>query len=88
MGVGTGKEETMTLRLNGNLQIENLGQYPAEWVEALRQSLARGSEVTPDPKRKHLYELQSNGLRFYIDVLPSGRKIVLLAAWPTGPAQT
>lgn len=78
----------MTLKLNGNLQIENLGQYPAEWVETLRQSLARGSEVIPDPKRRRLYELQSYGLRFYIDVLPSGTRVALLAAWPTGSAKT
>lgn len=77
----------MTLKLNGNLKIENLHQYPDEWVEALRRALAQGAPVTPDPKRQRLYELVSGDKRFYIDVLPSGRKIVLLAAWPSPPAE-
>lgn len=77
----------MTLKLNGNLQIENLNRYPATLVEALRRALAEGAEVTPDPKRNRLYELESGDTRFYIDVLPSGRKIILLAAWPTRSAE-
>lgn len=72
----------MTLRLNGTLQIENLNHYPAGVVEELRQTLARGAEVTPDPKRRRLYELESDQTRFYIDLLPSGHKVILLAAWP------
>lgn len=77
----------MTLKLNGNLQIENLHDYPGEWVESLRRALARGVRVTPDPKRKRLFELESADKRFYIDVLPSGRKVVLLAAWPSSSAE-
>ena len=73
----------MTLKLNGNLQIENLHDYPSEWVETLRRALARGTTVTPDPKRKRIFELESGDRLYYIDVLPSGRKIVLLAAWPS-----
>lgn len=77
----------MTLRLNGNLQIENLSHCSEAWVQALRESLARGARVVPDPKRQTLYELQTGDKRFYFDLLPSRHKIILLAAWPTEPTR-
>jgi len=63
--------------------IQDLRNHPQEVVLALRQLLASGAKVTPDPKRPGFYEVESGSVVYYIyETMPSG-KILLLATWPT-----
>ena len=75
----------MTLRLNGNLQIENLRGYPEPVVQALRQLLRQGVPAVPDPKRVGFYEVRADGHGFYFHLWhPEGSKrehLLLLAHW-------
>jgi len=62
--------------------IQDLRNHPQEVVLALRQLLAGGAKVTPDPKRSGFYEVESGSVVYYIyESMPSG-KILLLATWP------
>ena len=72
----------MVLRLNGNLAIDNLWEYPADTVEQLRTLLAAGALAQADPHRDHFYEIENASRMFYIHVSPRGGKVMLLATWP------
>jgi hypothetical protein len=79
------------------IEIEDLLGHPAEMVEDLRAELSdcfpsaqslrveetECSKITSDPKRAGFYEVQSGGTTYYIHVIPSTGKVLLLAAWPT-----
>lgn len=78
----------MVLRMNGNLRIENLRNYPAETVESLRALLAAGTSAHPDPHRNNFYELVNGARVFYIHIPPVGGKVLLLATWPNEPSAT
>lgn len=71
----------MTLRLDGRLQIENLGNYPPETVEKLRALLAGGTEAQPDPRRKNFYDVHNCSQVFFIHISPASGKVMLLASW-------
>ncbi|MBI3662698.1 MAG: hypothetical protein HY234_06580 [Acidobacteria bacterium] len=71
----------MTIKLNGTPTIENLGKYPAESVEKLRQLLATGAPAKPDTHRKDFYELQNGGRVYWIHISPISGTVVLLAIW-------
>lgn len=71
----------MVLRLNGNLRIENLRNYPAETVAELRQLLVAGALAQADPHRANFYELENDARYFYIHLSPMGGKVLLLASW-------
>jgi hypothetical protein len=77
----------MILRLEGNLVIDNLRNYPPETVAKLRALLAAGAPATPDPHRKNFYDLENREHVFYIHVCPSGR-VLFLASWLKQRAET
>jgi hypothetical protein len=66
----------------GEVEIEDLMGHPPEMVEELRAELSDCARMTPDPKRAGFYEVQAAELTYYIHVIPSSRKVLLLAAWP------
>ncbi len=70
----------MTLRLQ-EVTIENVNGYPEGIVGGLQSALRTGVEVVPDPKRPNFYVVYSDGVRFYIDVLNSANRVILLGAW-------
>jgi type II secretory pathway predicted ATPase ExeA len=72
----------MVMKLEEELKIENPRNHSAESVEVLRQLLAGGVRVAPDPKRPDFYEVESRNDVYYIHVSPVSGKILLLAAWP------
>ena len=84
ISVGTsgrvGKEGVMTLRFQ-EVTVENVNGYPEGIVGGLQTALRAGVEVVPDPKRPNFYLVYSNGLRYYIDVLNSPNRVILLGAW-------
>ncbi len=71
----------MVLRLNQQLEIEDLRNHSAETVEKLRQLLASGAQAQPDPHRADFYELESHTQVFYIHISPINGKVMLLATW-------
>jgi hypothetical protein len=71
----------MTIKLNGMPTIENLGKYPAESVEKLRQLLATGAPANPDAHRKDFFELQNGKSVYWIHISPVNGHVVLLAIW-------
>ena len=71
----------MTIKLNETPVIENLGKYPAESVETLRQLLAKGAPAQPDSHRKDFYELQNGSRVYWIHISPVNGHVVLLAIW-------
>jgi len=85
----------MTLRINSNIEIENLRGYPEPIVETLQQLLTRsgGTLAEADPKRPGFYELAAANHAFYIYLCPARRgssgepkanKVILLAHWTPG----
>ena len=72
----------MPLRINKQLSIDNLNNYPTEVVEQLEALLTAGVEVRLDPKRKNFYELENAERVFYIHSSPVRGKVMLLATWP------
>ncbi|MGH9796215.1 MAG: hypothetical protein ACRD5G_15725 [Candidatus Acidiferrales bacterium] len=74
----------MTLRLQ-EVTIENVNGYPEGIVGGLHAALRSGVAVVPDPKRPNFYVVYSNGHRYYIDVLTSGNRVILLGAWQAQP---
>jgi len=74
----------MVLRLNGNLNIDNLRNYPAGVVDALRCLLAEGALASADPRHEHFFELEDASRVYYVYAAPERSKVFLLAAWPKG----
>jgi hypothetical protein len=73
----------MTLQFREHVEIENLANLSAELVASFQQALREGAEASPDPKRPRLYEVSWKGKCYYVDVLPSGQRLILLAVWDT-----
>jgi hypothetical protein len=71
----------MEMCLERELEIEDLRNHPREMVAQLRDVLAGGAAVTPDPKRLGFYEAKDRKYIFYIYVSPNTGKVLLLAAW-------
>lgn len=82
----------------GEIQIEDVLGHPPEMVEELRTELSGNfsplstpmpsgapacAQITPDPKRPGFYEVRMETFTYYIHVMPSSGKVLLLAAWPT-----
>ncbi len=72
----------MVLRLNQQLGIENLRNYPVETLEDLRRLLASDAPAKPDPRRENFYEVEGHSEVFYIHVSPINGKVILLGIWP------
>ena len=75
-------EKVMLPAIDSNIQIEDLRNHPEEMVTTLRDLLAGGATIIPDPRRSGFYEVESGSLVFYIYVSPASGKILLLATWP------
>lgn len=71
----------MVLQLTEELAIENLGNYSTETVDRLRELLATGVLAHVDPRRKNFYELEDDCQVFYVNLIPSKSKVLLLATW-------
>jgi hypothetical protein len=76
----------MVTTWNGDTQIEDLRNHPEETVMTLRDLLAGGAKIVPDPKRSGFYEVGSASLVYYIYVSPASGRITLLATWPSEDA--
>jgi hypothetical protein len=68
------------------IHIEDVRNHPAELLVTLRQLIAGGAKLTPDPKRSGFYEVESGSTVYYIYESPAMDKILLLATWPKEPA--
>ncbi|HWG59107.1 MAG TPA: hypothetical protein VN661_08685 [Candidatus Acidoferrales bacterium] len=77
MGIRTGRE----------MQIEDLRGHSAETILTLRSILAGGGKITPDLKRPGFYEVEGDSLIYWIHVVPSSGRVMLLATWPTSAGQ-
>jgi hypothetical protein len=71
----------MRLHFNGTLKIDNLGRFPSEIVDKLRELLAQGAEALPDPRRKGFYDVLNGNRVFFIHVSPVSGNVMLLASW-------
>lgn len=86
---------TMRTLTCGEIEIEDLLGHPAEMVAELRAGLLGSVQsfgphvskaacaIVPDPKRAGFYEVRAGMFTYYIDVIPSSGKVLLLAAWPS-----
>jgi hypothetical protein len=63
------------------LNIQDLGNHSVATVIELGILLAGPIDVTPDPKRKHFYEVEDRRTVYYVYVSPVSGTIFLLAAW-------
>lgn len=68
-----------------NVRIEDAGKHSPETLVKLQMILARGSKMTPDPKREHFYEVPAEPCVYYIHVSPVSGRISLLAVWGSRP---
>jgi hypothetical protein len=82
-GATGGLEETMVMCGSQNLQIEDLRNHPTETMMLLRDALASGADILPDPKRPGFYEMEADGRVYYFNVARPSGKILLLATWPS-----
>jgi hypothetical protein len=73
----------MVTCMESQICIENPRNHPAETVNALRNLLSGGTQVTPDPKRPNFYEVEDDSIVYYIHVFPTSGKVLLLATWPS-----
>jgi hypothetical protein len=71
----------MRMNFGEVLEIEDLGNHPAVTVIRLGFLLAGSVNVTPDPKRKGFYDVESGSTVYYIHVSPISATIFLIATW-------
>jgi len=71
----------MTIRIDGEIEIDNLRHYPVETVEKLRATLAAGADAHPDPRRRFFYDIHNCSQVFFIHISPISGKVMLLASW-------
>jgi hypothetical protein len=67
--------------LEREFEIEDLRHHSQELIGQLRDVLASGAAITPDPKRMGFYEVRHKEQTYYIYVSPGTGKVLLLAAW-------
>jgi hypothetical protein len=76
-----GLEEPMVTCSERELEIEDLRNHSQEMITHLRDVLARGAKVIPDPKRPGFYEVKLRGQLFFIYISPPTGKVLLIAGW-------
>jgi hypothetical protein len=69
----------MVMCLERELEIEDLRNHSQELIAQLRDVLAAGAAVTPDPKRPHFYEVKHPGQLYFIYISPNTGKVLLIA---------
>jgi hypothetical protein len=63
------------------LNIQDLGNHGVATTIELGILLAGSVDATPDPKRKHFYEIEGCRRVYYVYMSPVSGTISLLAAW-------
>ncbi len=63
------------------LEIEDLRNHSQEMITRLRDVLARGANVIPDPQRPGFYEVKLRGQLYFIYISPHTGKVLLIAGW-------
>jgi len=79
----------MRMNFGEVVEIEDLGKHPAATVVNLGILLAGTVSATPDPKRKHFYEIEGGvtsrsvfgSTVYYVYLSPFSGKIFLIASW-------
>jgi hypothetical protein len=71
----------MEMCLERELEIEDLRNHTRETIAQLRDVLASGAAIIPDPKRVGFFEVKRREQIYYIYVSPSTGKVLLIAAW-------
>jgi hypothetical protein len=71
----------MLLRMEHLSGVENARHYSPETIKELEQILLAGGYASPDPRRKHFYDLLAQDRTFYIFISPATGRVELLAAW-------
>ena len=71
----------MVMCLEYELEIEDLRNHSQGLIAQLRDILATGANVTPDPKRPHFYEVKHPGQLYFIYISPNTGKVLLVAGW-------
>jgi hypothetical protein len=74
-------EEPMVMCSERELEIEDLRNHSREMVIHLRDVLARGANVIPDPKRPGFYEVKLRGQLYFLYISPNTGKVLLIAGW-------
>lgn len=63
------------------LEIEDLRNHSQEMITRLRDVLACGANVVPDPKRPGFYEVKLRGQLYFIYISRNTGKVSLIAGW-------
>lgn len=63
------------------LNIQDLGNHSVTTLVELGILLAGSTDVTPDPKRRHFYDIEGWCTAYYVYVSPVSGTIFLVAAW-------
>ena len=71
----------MRMNFGEALNIQDLGNHSVATVVELGILLAGSVDVTPDPKRRHFYEIEGYRAVYYVYVSPVSGTIFLVAAW-------
>jgi hypothetical protein len=71
----------MVLKVKERITVENLRKHSRSEVEKLRELLAAGVQVRPDPRHPNFYEVENDGGVYYINLRPHTGKVMLLAIW-------
>lgn len=71
----------MRMNFGKVVEIEDLGKHSPATVVSLGVLLAGNVNATPDPKRKHFYEIEQGAAVYYVYFSPFSGKIFLLASW-------
>ena len=72
----------MLLRMEHLSGVENVRNYPPEMIQELEQLLLAGASASPDPKRKHFFDLENRDRTFFVYISPVTSQVVLVAIWP------
>lgn len=72
----------MGIRRGRELQIESVRSHSSDTILTLRNILAGGGKITPDPKRPGFYEVEGDSVVYWIHVVPATGNVMLLATWP------
>jgi hypothetical protein len=75
------RPKPMRMNFGEVFEIQDLGNHPALMVINLGILLAGEVNVTPDPKRKDFYEIESVSTVYYIYVSPVTGTISLITTW-------
>jgi hypothetical protein len=76
-----GLEGPIVMCLARELEIEDLRNHSQEKISHLREVLACGAEIIPDPKRPGFYEVKLRGQLYFIYISPNTGKVLLVAGW-------